>query len=284
MMRVRAGGQDWLAIWRQMYDAERAQGEAATDPTFERHADHWRGRAGRYATASGRQEQPDAFMRLLTPRLRPTDRVIDVGAGTGRYLPYLARQVAEVIAVEPSAAMRAELELALAAAEVDNVQVLAESWPLGVPATADVVISAHVAYGVREIGPFLEAMDQAGRRLCVLFLGLQHPASALAAFWERVHGQERLSLPGALEALAACHQLGLPARLELVPAARSFGFASVEEALEDIRLRLRLSPEPARDAAILAAMADLLAPDDAGGLAPRNQPSHTGVVWWESTA
>jgi SAM-dependent methyltransferase len=281
MMSVRAGGQDWLAIWREMYDAERAQGEAATDPGFERHADHWRGRAGRYAQASRREEQPDAFMRLLAPRLRPTDRVIDIGAGTGRYLPYLASQVAEVIAVEPSAAMRAELEQTLAAAEVANVQVLAKGWPLSMPAAAEVVISAHVVYGVREIGPFLEAMDQAGRRLCVLFLGLKHPAAALTAFWERVHGQARLPLPGALEALAACHQLGLPARLELVPAARSFGFPSVEEALEDIRLRLRLSPEPARDAAILAAMADLLTPQAEGGLAPRHQPSHTGVVWWE---
>lgn len=280
MMRVRAGDQDWLAIWRQMYDAERAQGEAATDPEFERHADHWRGRAGRYAAASRRQTQPDSFMIWLTPQLRPGDRVLDVGAGTGRYLPYLARQVAEVIAVEPSVAMRSELEQTLREAETSNVRVLAEDWPLAQPLAVDVVISAHVVYGVREIGPFLEAMNTTAGRLCVLFLGLKHPASALAAFWERVHQQARLPLPGALETLAVCHQLGLAAHLDLVPAARSFGFPSAEEALEDIRLRLRLSADPARDAAILAAMADLLVPDEAGGLIPRQQASHSGVVWW----
>jgi hypothetical protein len=76
----------------------------------------------------------------------------------------------------------------------------------------------------------------------------------------------------------------MAAQLDLVPAARSFGFPSAEEALEDIRLRLRLSTDPARDAAILAAMADLLVPDEAGGLIPRQQASHTGVVWWQCDA
>jgi SAM-dependent methyltransferase len=228
-----------------------------------------------------RQQQPDAFMTMLTPLLRPTDRVIDVGAGTGRYLPYLAAQVAEVIAVEPSEAMRAELERTLRAARVENVQLLAEGWPLARPLAADVVISAHVVYGVREIGPFLEAMNGAARRLCALYLGLKHPSAALAPFWERIHSQRRLPLPGALECVAACHQLGLPARLELIAPGRVFAFPSAEEALDELRIRLRLTPDPARDAALLAAIVELLAPTPDGGLAPRERPRHAGVVWWE---
>ncbi|HMQ29309.1 MAG TPA: methyltransferase domain-containing protein [Chloroflexaceae bacterium] len=281
MTGIRAGGQDWLETWRRMYDAERAQGEAATDPVFARYADTWAGRAGQFAAASRRQPQPDAFMGALAPRLRPTDRVIDVGAGTGRYLPYLAAQVAEVIAVEPSPAMRAELERTLGEARVENVRIVPEGWPLDAPLAADVVLSAHVVYGVREVGPFLAAMDAAAGRLCALYLGLKHPSSALAPFWERVHGERRLPLPGALEAVAACHQLGLPARLDLVPAPTSFGFAGPDEALEELRMRLRITPDPARDAALLAAMGDLLAPTPEGGLAPREQQRYAGVVWWE---
>lgn len=278
---IRAGNQDWLAIWRVMYDAERAQGEAATDPAFARYADTWALRARQFAAASRRQPQPDAFMRMLTPRLRRTDRVIDVGAGTGRYLPYLATQVAEVIAVEPSAAMRAELAHTLAEAGVKNVQVLGDGWPLSEPISADVVISAHVVYGVREVGPFLTAMDGAARRLCALYLGLKHPSAVLAPFWERVHGEARHPLPAAIEALAACHQLGLPARLDLVPAPPTFTFPNADEALEELRVRLRVTPDPTRDARLLAAMAELLAPAPDGGLAPREQQRHSAVVWWE---
>lgn len=281
MTSIRAGGYDWLATWRTMYDAERAQGEAATDPAFARYADTWAGRARHYAAAARRHPQPDPFMAFLAPLLRPSDRVIDVGAGTGRYLPYLAAQVAEVIAVEPSPAMRAELETTLHEAGVTNVQVLPEGWPLERPIAADVVISAHVVYGVREIGPFLTALNASARRLCALHLGLKHPSSVLAPFWERVHGLERLPLPGALEALAACHQLDLAARLELIAAATAFAFTGADEALDELRVRLRLSPDPARDAALLAAMAELLVPLGDGQLAPREQQRFSGVVWWE---
>lgn len=277
----RAGGQDWLAIWRAMYDAERAQGEAATDPAFARSADIWAGRAPRYAASSRRVPQPDSFMAWLSPRLRSGDRVIDVGAGSGRYLPYLARQVAEVVAVEPSPAMRAELEATLADEGVTNVSIIPAGWPLDAPVRGDVVISAHVVYGVREIGPFLKAIDAAAGRLCALYLGLRHPTWAMAPFWERVHGEPRLPLPAALEALAACHQLDLPARLDLVPAPTAFRFADADEALEELRARLRLAPDPARDRELREAIAELLVASQDGALAPRVQQRDAGVVWWE---
>jgi SAM-dependent methyltransferase len=279
---LRAGGQDWLAIWRDMYDAERAQGEAASDPAFAKHADTWAGRAVRYAAASRRLPQPDSFMVWLTPRLRPRDRVIDVGAGSGRYMPYLSYHAAEVVAVEPSPAMRAELEHTIVEAECENVRVLAGSWPLDEPLRADVVLSAHVVYGVREIGPFLQAMDAAATRLCALYLGLQHPAWAIGDVWERIHGEQRLPLPAALEAVAACHQLGLPAQLELVPAPPAFRFANEEEALDELRTRVRVAPSPERDAQLRQAMRELLVPTADGMLTVRRQQRHTAVIWWQT--
>src|SRR5690242_17649061 len=119
-----AGGYDWLATWRLMYDQERVQAEDATLPGFTRQADCW---SGRFASAAQRAPQPDGFMRFLLPRLRPTDRLLDIGAGTGRYEPLLAASVAEVQAVEPSPAMRAQLEQQLVSAQVSNVRVVPES-------------------------------------------------------------------------------------------------------------------------------------------------------------
>lgn len=280
MQSIRAGGYDWLAIWRQMYESERAQGEAATDPAFGQHRDPWAKRAGRFAAASQRQPQPDSFMRALLPRLRPDDTVLDIGAGTGRYLPALAAAVREVIAIEPSAAMRAEMERLIADMGLHNVRVVADRWPTDQPISGDVAISAHVVYGVAEVEPFLTAMGQAARRACHLYLGLRHPGYTLAPFWERVHGSPRLPLPAAPEALACLHQLGIAASLELLTIPASFRFADAAEALDDIRQRLRLTPEPARDARIAAAIADLLRPDADGWLTLPGQPDHAAMISW----
>jgi hypothetical protein len=92
-----SGGLDWLAIWRAMYDAEHAQTEALLGVQRARAKDRWAGKAGRFAQSSGRAAQPDAFMRAVLPHLRPTDIVLDLGAGTGRHALFLSSQVAQVV-------------------------------------------------------------------------------------------------------------------------------------------------------------------------------------------
>jgi SAM-dependent methyltransferase len=276
----RAAGLDWLDIWRRMYDEEREQAERATSPGFQVGADYWANQAGRFAAAARRSAQPDAFLQHVLGQLRPNDTVLDIGAGTGRYVPTLARACARLIALEPSPAMRGHLEQRIADERLDNVSVVAEGWPAPVP-QCDVVISAHVVYAVREIGPFLQAMDAAARRACFMFLAIRHPASFISPLWERVHGEPRHHLPGALECLCALHQLGITARMELVPTASRITFASADEALEDVRFRLRLPPGPRSDAVIGAAIEALFERADDGTLAPLGQPSAAAVISWE---
>ncbi|NTV65900.1 MAG: class I SAM-dependent methyltransferase [Oscillochloris sp.] len=282
MRSIRAGGLDWLAIWRQMYTEERSQGEAATDPGFDQHADFWASRASRFAAASQRQPQPDSFMRALLPRLLPTDTVLDIGAGTGRYLPVLAAAVQSVVAIEPSPSMRAEMERLIVAEGLRNVTVLPHGWPAEQPISGDVLISAHVLYSLADVAPFLQAMNSAARRSCHLYLGLRHPGATLSPFWERVHGAPRLPLPAALEALACLHQLGISASFEALPVPSSFRFTTPDEALDEIRHRLRLTPQPERDARIAAAIVDLLVPDVDGLLTLKDQPTHAAMISWQA--
>jgi len=276
---IGAGGYDWLAIWRAMYDAEHAQTEALVGAQRARTPDRWAGKAGRYARSSGRAAQPDAFMRAMLPYLRPTDTVLDIGAGAGRHALFLANQVAQVVAVEPSASMRQHLEQRLDAANANNVIVAPVPWPSADVPASDVAICAHVAYGVREIGPFLTAMNAAARRACFVLLGFRQPSFVLAPFWEYIYGTPRLPLPGALECFSALHQLGLPARFDLLPAS-PFTFADRHEALEDLRWRLYLPEEESSDTRLLAAIGDLVKHDAAGRCVPTNQPAHVALLWW----
>lgn len=280
-MSTGAGGYDWLDVWRRMYDQERAQAEDATDPAFARFADHWASQAGRFAKSVARSPQPDGFMRFVLPRLRSGDTLIDVGAGTGRYLPTLAPHVERIVAVEPSPAMRGPMEQLVTDGELHNVEIVPEQWPNASTPSADVVISAHVLYGVREVGPFLQALDEAAQRACYLFLALRHPTSFMSIFWQELRGEPRLPLPCALEALNALHQLGIPAHMHLVPVAGVYSFADVDEALEDIRYRLRFAPDADRDLRIRQAIDRLLQPAPDGSLAVPGQMQHAAVLYWE---
>lgn len=276
-----AGGYDWLEVWTRMYDEERAQAEAATDPAFAAYADHWAAQAGRFAAAAARSPQPDGFLRFLLPRLRPDDTVIDIGAGTGRYVPLLAQTVKAVVAVEPSPAMGDHLRQTVDSGPYNNVTVVAASWPGAAVPPAEVVISAHVLYSLREIGPFLQAMNAAAGRACYLYLALRHPTSFMSPFWKRLRGEPRLPLPCALEALNALHQLGIGANVQLVPVTTIYSFANREEALGDIRHRLRFAPDDERDKRILAAIDELLVQQPDGSLAPQGLATEAAVLYWE---
>lgn len=279
-----AGGFDWLAVWRQMYEAEREQAERIPLPDAARAADHWAGQSDRFAAAVRRNAQPDHFMEFVLPQLRPSDCVVDIGAGTGRYVPPLARTVARVVAIEPSPSMREHLEQRvrdeLAGGTPGNVEVRAETWPQTTLEACDVAICAHVVYAVRDIAPFLQRMYAVARRACFLYVALRHAAHFISPFWESVHGEPRLRLPGALECLNAAHQIGIPAQLTLLPVSNHFRFADEQEALADIRWRLRLPADPVSDARLMNLIDTLLERDAEGGLAPPGQPTHTAVIWW----
>jgi SAM-dependent methyltransferase len=279
---IGAGGCDWLAIWQQMYDAERAQTAAHTGAQAGRRADRWAGRAGRFAQAASRTVQPDAFMRALLPQLQPTDVVLDIGAGTGRHATFLAGRVAQVIVVEPSASMREHLEQRLVALDAQNMTVVPGFWPIADIPFCDIAICAHVAYGVREIEPFLTKMDQAARRGCFVLIGFHQPSFVLSPFWEAIYGEPRLPLPGALECLNVLYQLGIPAQLALLPASR-YVFANRQEALEDLRWRLALPDDIASDARLVDAMDTVLQTDESGGLAVPEQPDAVALLWWTHT-
>jgi SAM-dependent methyltransferase len=274
------GGFNWLDVWRRMYDEEREQAERAMPSDSATRADFWVNQSKQFATAAQRVPQPDSFMSFVLPRLRSSDTVLDIGAGTGRYVPTLAGAAGRVLALEPSAAMRAHLEQRIADEQLSNVAVIAESWPDADVPPCDVTISAHVVYGVREIGPFLERMNRVTRRAAFLLLNAQPPASFVSSFWQRVYGEPRKPLPGLLECMNVLYQIGIPANLSLISPPSRFTYADEDEAVADIRRRLRLQ-DGAHDATIRDELAHVFRRAADGRLQLRNHAFSPAVIWWE---
>ena len=272
--------QNWVALWQTMYDREREQAERIISTTSNSN-DCWAGQSQRFAKATQRVTQPDDFMRFLIPHLRATDTLIDIGAGTGRYEAFLAQTVAHVYAVEPSTSMREQLTERIEAAQLDNVTLLDDLWPNTDVSPCDISIAVNVLYGVREIEPFIRQMQAKTHHACFIVLGFQHPASFISPFWEQFHGEPRLPLPGAIECFNVLHQLGILANLTVIPRTSRFRFEHEQEALADLRWRLRVSNAQVSDAVLLEAIAKHLDRDKHGHLSPRNQRQHVAVIWWK---
>src|SRR5207249_6096338 len=86
---------------------------------------------------------------------------------------------------------------------IANIEVINGRWPeVSDGLEADVALISHIGYDVEEIGPFLDAMEMAARRLCVAVLLEQPPPTEADRLWPEVHGEVRAALPSLPEFLA----------------------------------------------------------------------------------
>jgi len=154
-----------------------------------------------------RADEP--VLDLIRALVGPGDTWLDIGAGAGRYALPIALLAREVIALDPSTGMLDALRAQMAEFGIPNIRPVQGRWPpdtslavvLGPAPNADVALIAHVGYDIEEIGPFVDAMEGAARRLCVAVLMERQPASVADPFWPPVHGESRVTLPALPEFL-----------------------------------------------------------------------------------
>ncbi len=226
----------------------------------------------------------DDTLKSLLELSRPEDIWLDVGAGGGRYALALALRVDGVLAVEPSAGMRKVLGQVADEYGIQNVQVLIDRWPMaaGTP-RADVALMAHVGYDIAEIGPFLDALEDAAARLCVALVMERQPGAGLAPLWEAVHGEPRAELPALRELVTLLLARGRLPEVRVV-GQQAMAFASLEEARVACRRRLWIAEGSEKDQRLGAALPDVLAPLPDGRWHFRQPFSRVVRVHWAPPA
>ena len=157
------------------------------------------------ADREARRRRPrPGVVQLLT---QPEDVVAHVGAGAGRFGDPLAR-VRQVVAVEPSEAMRTVLARDVQRAVLTNVQMVPHRWDEVPYVTGDVVFAAHVVYPMVDIEPFVRQLDAAARRWAVVLVFEAPPLSWLFPFWLGVHGELCLPPPHLPQLIDVVSELG----------------------------------------------------------------------------
>lgn len=241
--------------------------------------DPWSARADRFAAYSAGLPDDDPLFTRLRAAVRPTDTVLDVGAGAGRYAVPLAALAREVVAVEPSPAMCRHLAERIAAAGAGNVAVIGAPWPAADVPVADVTICAHVVYGVRAIAPFLRALDAHTRRLCLLAIRVdQHPG--IAELSRALFGENRVRQPALLDLYGALLELGIAADVQIVPASGGFRFADHAEAAAHYRDRLRIPPGTPTETRLRQLITEHLTKEPDGRWRWPTPPPRNAIVSW----
>ena len=264
--------------WRSMIEAEHAQSDRAQGE-MGRPADFWVPYAGQFAIDPHRTDDP--LLDRLTRDLKPSNTLIDVGAGGGRYALPLALRFSHVVAVEPSESMCGVLRQQASQYGIGNVSVVQADWDEAQVEQADVVVCVHVIYTITDVAPFLRKMEAHARQYVMVVLYQVSPQAQVFPAWERIHGEPRLSLPAMLELKEVLQELEIPAHLETLPPNPPRTFESRQQALEQLVQRLYLEPGSPKMRLLEESLDDLL--EEADGAyrlrgAPHLEPT---LVWWE---
>ena len=198
--------------------------------------------------------------------------VLDVGSGGGRATFALVPPAGTVHAVDHQQGMLDAFARAAQDRGVRHREFLGD-WPDvadSVP-EADVVVCHHVAYNVKNIVPFLQALNDHARSRVVLEIPMSHPMSNMNALWKKFWDLERPTKPTGDQLAAIARALGFDAHLE-VWEDETWGKRvqlPEEDRIRFARIRLCLTED--RDAEVAAA---LLEQEDA-------QPRRVATLWWD---
>jgi SAM-dependent methyltransferase len=256
---------DWAERWRLVVSGH--DGEAASPPN----PSYWDRRARSYARGTrGRLD----LLSVMESHLSPAKTLIDVGAGTGRYAVALAPKLEWVTAVEPSEGMRSHIP------PLDNVTVVASTWEDAEVAPADLVICAHVLYGVKDPVPFITKLDASARERVFVMLRESRAVHPAVRVRERILANSGPREPRFNELFMLLRQMGIAPDVTFLSYPFVVHYVDMEEAVEDCKAFVGEGWDDTSGRAILEELLE----HEEGGLVFDGGMTLTGVAHWKPQA
>jgi len=197
---------DWVGIYNRRV-ASRSNG------------DRWEGVAELYDEWCRATGYPGPILNRVLSFVDETFRVLEIGPGTGAFTLPLAERVRELVALEPSPAMRAVLQRRLEERGLNNVTVLPvrleEAEDLG---EFDMVLAAF-SLGVRDLRAAVERMNLMCKGYCVLVEGDRVEGDGVLAADSLLRERKGVEVGGPLPYIYrvnALYQIGIRPAVEIV--------------------------------------------------------------------
>jgi hypothetical protein len=159
----------------------------------------------------------DPNLEIIASYIAPDDVIIDVGGGAGRISLPLALRCREVINIEPSLAMGAGFAANVSQAGISNARVIASDWLSSASPLGTVALVNHVTYLTREIVPFVQKLERAGRRRVLITVNSPPPPSSQRVLYQLAHGEVEEVVPGHVELVNVLWELGVLPDIRVLP-------------------------------------------------------------------
>ena len=226
------------------------------------------------------RREGDAVLDLLLAMVREGSTALDVGGGAGRMALPMALKCDHVAVVEPSGSMITQLREVADDAGICNVSVTQSTWENAELDVADVVLCAHVVYGVTDLEPFVRKLDSHATELVILLAFVESPMSRISRFWQPVHREERIDMPALPELVSALWEMGIYPDVKMMPPVMPDKFEDHEVALTQLRNRLFIKAGSAEEDRLREAMDELLVDVEGGVLVKGVSPVRQGFLSW----
>ena len=256
--------------WNERVESHHAQSARIQESSDWSSDDFWQPLASMFKADPARTDDPllNRMLRLVGPE----STVLDVGGGAGRFALPLALRTRHVTVVEPSDSMIDGLNESAREAGIENIDVVQANWDDAEVGSTDVVLCAHVVYGVADIEPFLRKLhDHAKERVAILAF-TESPLSAFSPLWNLIHGEERIDLPALPELLDTLWEMCIYPDMEMLEEPRDRTAESREKVLGMLRHFLFVIPETEQDRQLQASLSEVV------------DETTDGLLWRESRA
>ena len=193
----------WIEMWEEAL-SESKNNQLGRDGYLE-FIDMWNKRAQQFAGRTVRSQSQNRQNELIE-RLQQLGafkagfRILDIGAGSGRYAIPFAKIGCEVVAIEPAKSMVEHLQHHIEEEQVTNIKIIHQPWQ-----TVDLekenmkdsfdLVFASMTPGISSPTDLLKMVD-ASRHACYLSAHTRQRWQHVDAFWKEIHGTEMPDSPG----------------------------------------------------------------------------------------
>ena len=209
--------------------------------------DHWKGKALEFdQRVNSRWQKTDSSREFVLRTLQefPGSTVMDIGAGSGAWVSWMAPHAKSITAIDPSESMLAQLNARIQSEKLDNVCVFRGSWPEIAVESHDISFCSHSVYGAEDLPAFVCAIQEKTSKRIIILLRAPGEDGLMAKAAKLVWGHPYDS-PNYQIAIQILWGMGIFPNviMEDDNLWKPWSHDTVDEALEEMKSRLGLFTE-----------------------------------------